>query len=156
MKQVLVTTTDGNTFAANVTDDQYGYLTSNYLANISVEVYSEKATNESHGKYGKFKTYRELIRWLSCAENEHGVSNFEDIMDCGFKDYMLKQKALKTCKYILTYEYFVFNPSSDSVERIFEKIKPNLVPYIRGYQTTTKEKCREIIRYAMCDYISTH
>lgn len=152
MKQVLVTTTEGNTFAANVTEDQYGYLASNYTA-LSVEIYSEKVANESHGKYGKFKTYRELIRWLSCAEDERGVSIFENIMECGFKDYMLKQKALKTCKYILAYEY---NSSGDCLDSLFEKIKEHLIAYIRGTKATTKEKCRACVRYAMRDYIHSH
>lgn len=155
MYQVLVTKEDGNTFAANVTEDQYGFLTSNHFFGFSVEIYSEKVINESHGKYGKFKTYRELIRWLSCADNKDDVELYERVVGYNFDDYMHDVKALRTCKYILTYEYFVFNPSSECVERIFEKIKENLMGYIHR-SNATKAKCREFVRYAMCDYINTH
>ena len=153
MKQVLVTTTEGNTFAANVTDDQYGFITSKYLANISVDVYSEKALNESHGKYGKFKTYRELVRWLSCAENENGVSYFENIMECAFKDYILQKKALRICRYILSNEYGLVGEQQDE---LLEKIKRRLMSYIRGLNATTREKCRQCIRFTMRDYINAH
>lgn len=153
MYQVLVTTTDGNTFAANVSEDQYGFITSHYLANISVEIYSNKAINESHGKYGKFKTYKELIRWLSCAKNKEEIKKFEELMAAGFADYIHIEKSLRTCKYILTYEY---NSSGELLDSLFEKIKRDLIAYIRGLKATTRDKCRQCVRLAMRDYIHTH
>lgn len=150
MYQVLVSKEDGNTFAANVTEDQYGFLTSDYFCGFSVTIYSNKASNESHGKYGRFKTYKELIRWLSCADNNADLLRYEGVVETNFHNYLNNEKVLRTCKYILTYEY---NSSGQLLESLFEKIKDNLVAYIHLLNAKTREKCRECVRLAMRDYI---
>lgn len=153
MYQVLVTKEDGNTFAANVTEDQYGFLTSDYFFGFSVKIYSNKATNESHGKYGKFKNYRDLIRWLSCAEDKDDVELYERVVGYNYDEYLQKEKSLRTCKCILIYEY---NSAGDCLESLFSKIKEDLLTYIRLLNATTKDKLRECVRYAMRDYIHAH